>query len=236
MAIITETQASSNSLRLRTSAPYFRETDAPIATDTVYENGLVESPYYFDNRMVADKYTQTTQYDVPQDVPGNLLLQFDDVSEPTWDLAGQTVTDLGGGWFRHEITDGLATTRSLIQFVVDAEIKVGDTYRIGAVFRNRSSAGTDFRLALAEYNVSQWNGATSVQLEDLVEVGSPNEVVVETQRSVTTVDTDRMRFAIQMVNPPAGPPFQSIEFRNPYLIKVGTGGQDIGIDNPSEIP
>ena len=51
----------------------------------------------------------------PNDVPNNLLLKYNDITGPEWDVADQTATYQGNGWWEYAVTDGLTTTRSLVQ-------------------------------------------------------------------------------------------------------------------------
>jgi hypothetical protein len=54
MATLFETNVRSNALNERNA---YYQTAAKEVVEAVDENGLVTSPYYFDNRDVADKYT-----------------------------------------------------------------------------------------------------------------------------------------------------------------------------------
>lgn len=155
----------------------------------------------------------------PPDVPDNLLTGYNDITGPTWDLAEQTATYQGDGWWEYAVTDGLTTTRSLVQFFEVGNVSVGNTYEIGARFRQKGAAGADYRLAVAEYDATTWRGATSSDL-DVLPDETDEEFVITARRTVSDATSDRIRFAIQLVNPPAGSPSMSIQFQNPFALLV----------------
>ena len=169
----------------------------------------------------------------PNDVPNNLLVNYNDITEPEWTLADQAATYQGNGWWEFAVIDGLTTTRSLVQFFDIGNVSVGNTYEIGAFFRLKGAAGTDYRLAIAEYAASSWRGANTSDL-DFIGIEDPTPVQVNARRTVTEADSDRIRFAIQIINPPASGDIK-IEFRNPYGLLVPSGA-NIGTEEPSEIP
>ena len=147
---------------------------------------------------------------------GNLIKQpFAMDQDPPWESGLGIVKPLGNGVFRY--TSGQLTTTSLVNFYVDAPSMVGRTFEIGAEFSMRNEAG-DYRLALAEYNGVQWNGASTGDVDAATVIDDPTWVSVTVQHAVTNATTDRMRFAVQLVNPTTTT--MAINVRNPYMIEV----------------
>lgn len=147
--------------------------------------------------------------------PDNLIEDFYDMLGPAWEPGLGIVTPLGNGEFRY--TSGQLTTTSLVSFYIDAPSMVGRTFEIGAEFSMRSQAG-DYRLALAEYDGNSWRGATNGDVDAVTTIDDPTWVPVTVQRVVADATTDRMRFAVQLVNPTTET--MSIDVRRPYMIEV----------------
>ena len=81
--------------------------------------------------------------------------------------------------------------------------------------RNKGAIGNDYRLAIAEYAGAVWKGANTADLDTLV-TGDPTPVLVMFVGGVADPTTDRIRFAVQFVNPTqAG---MSIEMRLPAML------------------
>ena len=155
----------------------------------------------------------------PAKIPGQLLADAGNpLAQPPWEQGIEgLVQDAGDGWWTYTNTSATNTTMSLIQFFDVGKLVLGATYEIGAYFRLKSALGSDYRLALAEYFDSQWNGATSSDL-DFLDAESATPVKVTCTRTVTDATSNQMRFAIQLVNPPA--PGMKIDFSAPYAIRL----------------
>ncbi len=153
---------------------------------------------------------------VPPDTPGNLLLDYNNLNTVNWDAPDQTLTYLGEGWWRIRC-DSPDSTRSLVQFYLDPA-PLGKTYRIQAEFRNKGAIGTDYRLAIAEYEGTAWRGATTTDLDTLV-AGDPTPVLKTADRLISDATSDRIRFAVQFVNPPSAG--MQIDMRLPAMLLQG---------------
>ena len=170
-----------------------------------YEGTLNERFYRYWSALVGDI--------VPPDTPNNLLLDYNNLTSINWDSPDMSIVYQGEGWW--EITSlSPDTTKSLVQFYLDAAA-LGKTYRIQAEFRNKGAIGNDYRLAVAEYFGNTWQGAITTDL-DTLGVEDPTPVLKTADITVSSADTDRLRFAVQFVNPPqAG---MKIEMRLPALL------------------
>jgi len=147
----------------------------------------------------------------PKD-PVNLLVAADDLNDLAWEKLGLGITDLGNGEFR--ITNTAGTNSALSQ---RAPAELGKTYRLSAELRMKSHEGEDYRLAIGEYQGTTWLAATPLGVWNSMVINDPTWQYFQIDRTFIEPTVDVARWALQLVNTPAG---SSIELRNPKLIQL----------------